>query len=287
MCKVYFAGTEDFNYALMAKLGGAKYCLMTAYPFVRKGAVSECAIASYLLSFCKGVILDSGLFTLMFGADKGKKSEAFILDWTENLIEFIRNNPIQITPVEVDCQKVLSPEKAWELRTLMKNRLGEQEFINVFHYEDGKKGLDRLIEFSSYIAISVPEIRQIRNKVAREEVLKIACYIKNKKPSIKIHLLGCTEEAILRDCYFCTSADSTSWKQFARWGGHKVVVDGKVVKARVKYNHLEGFDAVAMEYAKEERPLPKSKKMHTLLMDGIAQVRNHVKIYSSYCGSQN
>ena len=36
--------------------------------------------------------------------------------------------------------------------------------INVFHIEDGQKGLDRLIEYSDYIALSVPELRILKKK---------------------------------------------------------------------------------------------------------------------------
>ena len=47
---------------------------------------------------------------------------------------------------------------------------------------------------------------------------KIAHYIKNKKPYIDIHLLGCTENKILKELSFCSSADSTSWQQVNRYG---------------------------------------------------------------------
>jgi hypothetical protein len=85
----------------------------------------------------------------------------------------------------------------------------------VFHKEDGQKGLDRMIEFSDYIAISVPELRSMGQKNYTE---KIAHYIKNKKPSIDIHLLGCTEVKLLHNLNFCTSSDSTSWQQVNRYG---------------------------------------------------------------------
>ncbi len=95
--------------------------------------------------------------------------------------------------------------------------------INVFHKEDGQKCLDRLIEFSDYIAVSVPELRVLGQKNYTE---KIVHYIKNKKPSIDIHLLGCTENKLLKQLSFCTSADSTSHKAPARYGS----IQGRHVK---------------------------------------------------------
>ena len=72
--------------------------------------------------------------------------------------------------VEVDCQKILSPEIAWKFRKEMKRLLPDNRIINVFHLEDGKKGLDRLIDFSDYIAISVPELRIHKNRTYKTDV---------------------------------------------------------------------------------------------------------------------
>nr|DAN75433.1 MAG TPA: hypothetical protein [Caudoviricetes sp.]DAR88766.1 MAG TPA: hypothetical protein [Bacteriophage sp.] len=159
----------------------------------------------------KHVIQDSGLFTLMFGAAKDKQlTYDDLVDWQDKLIKFTNSNDLQQTCVEVDCQKVLSPEDAWKLRYRMRDKLKNRQ-INVFHKEDGRKGLDRLIEFAEYIAISVPELRITNPKTFREDTHRLAWYIKNKKPEIDIHLLGCTDLKMLKQNKFCTSADSTSW----------------------------------------------------------------------------
>ena len=106
-------------------------------------------------------------------------------------------------------------EKAWEFRERMRKDLPNNRIINVYHIEDGKKGLDRLIDFSEYIAISVPELRFAGKK---EYVYSLASYIKNRKPNIDIHLLGCTELKLLEKCKFCTSSDSTSYIAGKRFG---------------------------------------------------------------------
>jgi hypothetical protein len=88
----------------------------------------------------------------------------------------------------------------------------------VFHIEDGQKGLDRLIEFSGYLAVGAPELRIVKGKAYKEAVYRLASYIKNNKPDIDVHLLGCTEKSVLNKCWFCTSADSTSWEEVNRYG---------------------------------------------------------------------
>lgn len=202
----------------------------------------ETELPQELYKWNKHVIQDSGLFTLMFGSRKGKKDESLINKWYDALIEFTLAHGMPVTCVEVDCQKVLGVDKAWEFRERMRNDLPNNRIINVFHLEDGQKGLDRLIEFSEYIAISVPELR-IANK--KNFVPQLARYIKKKKPDIDIHLLGCTELALLKECNFCTSADSTTWTCPTRYGfinGHHVsTIKTDKIKEMVGFDNYEKF----------------------------------------------
>lgn len=214
--KVHFAGAEDISlHKLIKHNADINYHLFTVYPFIRKKQKNDKEFINQLQAISKHSIMDSGLFTLMFGAEKGKKSEKFLDEWTERIIEFILETGYQGTYVDVDCQKVLGVEKSWEYRRKLSDKLPFNRQINVFHIEDGQKGLDRLIEYSNYIAISVPELRSIGKK---EHLYKIYSYIKNKKPSIDIHLLGFTEFKGLKQYKDATSCDSVSWKQCSMYG---------------------------------------------------------------------
>lgn len=229
--KVHFAGAEVQNQFIAVKELGVKYALYTAFPFVERMVFEKPKspiiplnyqnsdpfklIPLNITSSMKHVIQDSGLFTLMFGSQNGTKGEYFMDKWYDALIEFSQKYSSGATCVEVDCQKVLGVEKAWHFRQRMRNDLPNNRIINVFHLEDGMNGLDRMIEFSDYIAISVPELRFAGKK---NYVYQLACYIKNKKPEIDIHLLGCTELELLHKCNFCTSADSTSYIAGKRFG---------------------------------------------------------------------
>lgn len=222
--KVHFAGLENQDFAeILHECSGIRYSLFTVFPFIahRLGIkpmkMKTCTIEStrYLNKASAHSIMDSGLFTLMFGAHAGKRDSREIEIWYNSLVEFVNENNVKSTCVEVDCQKVLGVEAAWKYRERMKKDLPNNKQINVFHKEDGHKGLDRMIEFSDYIAISVPELRVLKQK---NYTSKLANYIKNKKPSIDIHLLGCTENKLLKELNFCSSSDSTSWQQVNRYG---------------------------------------------------------------------
>jgi len=222
--KVHFAGAEQTDFAYCISNGAnIKYLLFSVYYFIdyclgfKNGGFwkGKPIYEEFELFETKHSIMDSGLFTLMFGCNAGKRSEKDIEIWYNNLIEFVIKNKVSSTCVEIDCQKILGVKKAWELRKRMKTDLPNNRQINVFHKEDGQQGLDEMIEFSDYIAISVPELRFMGQK---NDTIKIAHYIKNKKPNIDIHLLGCTELKILSQLSFCSSSDSTTWQQINRYG---------------------------------------------------------------------
>lgn len=223
--KVHFAGSEQIDFSMIANKAGVNYFLWTCFPFISgkfgiKGYPITCKNLFPPLEiekFATHSIMDSGLFTLMFGAHKGKRDKAFLINWMEAMAEFVITNGIKSTCVECDCQKILGVDEAWEFRKRYRELI-PNPIINVFHYEDGQVGLDRIIEFADYMAISVPELRIVKPKTYKEDVYKLACYIKNRKPEIKIHLLGCTEVKMLQRCSFCDTADSTSWQAVNRFG---------------------------------------------------------------------
>ncbi len=228
--KVHFAGAEVANQFIAVERLGVRYALYTCFPFVERMVFGNgkspimtlrwmqnpsIDIPQNCFKTMRHTIQDSGLFTLMFGSRKGKKDEQLVHKWYDAMVEFTLQHHQPVTCVEVDCQKILGVEKAWELRERLRKDLPNNRIINVFHLEDGEHGLDRLIEYSDYIAISVPEMRIAGKK---SYVPKLARYIKEKKPNIDIHLLGCTELSLLRQCRFCTSSDSTTYICGKRYG---------------------------------------------------------------------
>ena len=286
--KVHFATTEIISQGLAAISGGSAYNLGTAFPFVydmfQKGKTksSNLEIISKMSSVSNHYILDSGLFTLMFGAMKGKTSAKDIELWYKYLIEFINRSNYSGTCVEVDSQKIIGQKETWRLREKMETEI-KNRIINVFHLEDGEKGLDRLIEFSNYIAISVPELRILNKK---NHLVKLANYIKNKKPEIDIHLLGYTEKKTMKDLNFCTSCDSSSWISGIRYGmtetihgkGHINNIKPEIIKTHKKKwleNKAELFPQLAF---------PKDLDRCGILTFSANQ---HKKIYEKFAGPQD
>lgn len=96
--------SQDKNIAL--QVAGIQYTLYSCYPFIeRKKSSYFCKdnIPKTLHQF-KHVIQDSGLFTLMFGAAKDRKiSYEELVDWQDRLIQFVQENNINATCVEVDA----------------------------------------------------------------------------------------------------------------------------------------------------------------------------------------
>lgn len=195
--KVHFAGSdggEIFYAALLA--AQTKYRLFSCYKYILKRRPDDDfrLPADHVIrvqdTVNRHVIQDSGLFTLMFGAGKGQtQTLESLTEWQDKLIAFVQQNDLRCTCVELDCQKVLGVREAWYLRERMKKLLDNPQ-INVFHFEDGMRGLDSLIDFSDYIALSIPELRIIKPKTFREDTRYLTHYIKNRKPEIDIHLLG-------------------------------------------------------------------------------------------------
>jgi hypothetical protein len=284
--KVHLATTEIISQGIAAIAGESNYGLGTAFPFVyelfNKGKLNNKKTIVRMAKNFNHYILDSGLFTLMFGALKGKKDEAYINKWYESLTDFVLWEEYGGTMVEVDCQKVLGVEKAWEYRIKMKEKVPNR-IINVFHIEDGQKGLERLIEFSDYIAISVPELRFCGKK---NYLNQVANFIKSKKPSIDIHLLGCTERQKLKELSFCSSADSSSWISGIRYGqietllgkSHINNIKQEIVQSRTQ-KWLSIRDAQFPDF-----PMPKTKERNGILTFAAEE---SLKIYNKYGGNQD
>ena len=285
--KVHFAGAEqtDFSYCL-AKGGDIKYFLFTVFGFIAHklnikhgGFWKGIPIHKEFERFnTKHSIMDSGLFTLMFGAHAGKRTINEIEIWYNALVEYVLENNVQSTCVEVDCQKILGVDAAWKFRERMKNDLPNNRQINVFHKEDGKKGLDRLIEFSDYIAISVPELRHMGQK---KYTYDLAYYIKNKKPSIDIHLLGCTEKKMLKDLAFCSSADSTSWLQINRYGSIGGYKEKNIIRSK-----MEEMETIAIEMMNHYK-IKITPSLVRYYSNYILSAKYNKSIYTKYAGNQN
>lgn len=233
--KVHFASCESLSYFTALKAMGVNYGLYSAYPFVRKKILGKryeedsLSIPRILYDSMAHVIQDSGLFSLLYGSAKHLATKSNIFKWYDGLIEYTLQHGQKVTCVEVDCQDILGSDIAWDLRERMRADLPNNRIINVFHLSDGVKGLDRLIEYSDYIGIGSGDPNN-----SSYTMYEVASYIKNKKPSIDIHLLGCTHLKTIKKCNFCTSCDSITWLNPIRFG-------------TIRGTHVSGLDTVKVQ----------------------------------------
>ena len=241
--KVHFAGSpsEDIRMSKSLKMAGVRYVLGSFYQIKNYKGERAKKFINVFNSY-KHSIIDSGLFTLMFGAKKDIiLTEQFIMNWQKDYSLFVLDNKYKHTVVECDVQKKISSKFAWEMRRLFKSQLPNNQIINVYHLEDGNP--DKLIDYSDYIAVSIPELRF---NVSRKELMQITRYISSKASSRgkKVHLLGCTDLKMMKEFQYCYSCDSTSWFSGSRFNSFHSKVFPKYKKIDInslKANKIEDF----------------------------------------------
>lgn len=274
--KVHFAGIENMNYVNAISAMGINYGLYSAFPFIVNNVVTgrkktyktEVPIVlNRRLSHC---IQDSGLYSLLFGAYRDKTSRQMIYRWYDELVEFTLTHAQDVTCIEVDAQAIIGVEETWKMRERIKKDLPCNRIINVFHIEDGFKGLDRMIEFSDYIAIGSGVTQNNTYTKALTE------YIRNKKPSIDIHLLGCTTLKTIKKCNFCTSCDSITWKSPLRFG-------------RIGDYHIRNLDTSKVKKMVSEDVYNSIRKTNNELSTNAicAAIEQHKRWYILNAGNQD
>ena len=241
--KVHFAGYAAHRQAL--DRAGIRYVLESFYEMRTMASVRLAEVIRSMNSKPHAII-DSGLFTLMFGAKSSTElTEQLIEQWQDEYANIITSSGFIHSVVECDVQKKLSPEFAWEMRKKFKTQV-KNEIINVYHLEDGNP--DKLIDHSSYIAVSIPELRIA---VSRKERDRITEYIATRaiRKGKKVHLLGCTEKWMLKKYSFCTTCDSTSWMSSTKYGGvTKFPSVGKEIPiGSIKRNRIKDFNQGASD----------------------------------------
>lgn len=224
--RVHLADTPPLQRLVTAQMAGHPYRLFS-YFYIAQMKNPE--IVSELWDG-ESTIMDSGLFSFMFGSEQGKMPETLEAydAYTRKYIQDLNDWKYKGWFVEADTHKLLGMPATFELRKLFKDY--EDRTIFVWHQPEGLDGLEKLALRYDYIAISIPELRMMTgngivgggsNKVPRmtNDLLKrihAVCKRKGKKPP-KVHLLGCTVEKMMQTT-LAYSCDSTSWLSGVRFG---------------------------------------------------------------------
>ena len=212
--KVHLAGELSLQNELAMYNIGIRYRLNSFYYIKKKW------VGAKVMSMYKHTIIDSGLFTMMFGATSHIGITPESLDiYKEQYISFIKSIPYKnFTYVELDVQKKMSSEDAWEYRREFRKRLPDKLIMNVYHLEDGNP--DKLIDFSDYISVGMLELKQELSVKERESIVS---YIINKAQSKgkKVHILEMSGRKYMRMWRRADTCDSTNWIWYGRSNPYK------------------------------------------------------------------
>tara|TARA_R100000781_G_C4070230_1_gene124214 strand:+ start:439 stop:1308 length:870 start_codon:yes stop_codon:yes gene_type:complete len=181
-------------------------------------------------------VMDSGLFTMMFGAGSNKTyTEKDLLEYTNNYINRMTEIDFEGYIVEMDVHKVLGLESLKTFRDIFEDRWPLEKTIYVWHVEEKEDGFRKLCKKYPYIAISIPELRKVLNgrKTLKNAVKHLISLANSINPNIKIHLLGCTQQDLmLQKGYY--SCDSTSWLAGSKYGSGVIFKKDRIIQANVR-----------------------------------------------------
>lgn len=172
-------------------------------------------------------LFDSGLYSV-FGLVKKDPSmdlKKFFSNYAPAYKDYI-NFVMQSIPdksqshcffVNLDTDFLLGLDKTREFNDLLLKNCPTGSIVGTYHAADGKKYLDELIEKFDYIAVAdTQKGKSFENDDVALQYAQSACeYIKNKRPEIKIHVLGRTDELIFKTVgNLADTCDSSSYRFF-------------------------------------------------------------------------
>lgn len=173
-------------------------------------------------------LFDSGLYSV-FGLVKKEPSfdlKKFFSSYAPAYKDYI-NYVLKSVPegsaehcffVNLDTDFLFGLEKTREFNDMLLKNCPEGRIVGTYHAADGKKYLDELIEKFDYIAVAdAPRFEE--SKVSLKYAQAACEYIKNKRPEIKIHVLGKSGKEVFRALAgVATTCDSSSHRFFGEPG---------------------------------------------------------------------
>tara|TARA_R110000824_G_C15176576_1_gene673341 strand:+ start:647 stop:1561 length:915 start_codon:yes stop_codon:yes gene_type:complete len=255
--KLFLAGANDKRKCEIIYNSNHPYLLSTF--FVHQNGFNKDWIYWYNKTSKRGAswIMDSGLFTMMFGAGSNKTyTEKDLLEYTYKYLNNLKKIKYKDYIVEMDVHKVLGLQALKKFRKIFEEQYPLKKTIFVWHVEEKEEGFRELCKKYPYIAISIPELRIVLKgrrtlKNAVKHLIKVANDI---NPNIKIHLLGCNDINILsqKGYYSC---DASDWISTSRWKNGGTIWVGK------KYKRMTIHTRLWKRYFKENKYKIMSEKL--------------------------
>jgi len=220
--KIFLAGNDGDVGCIPLHVLGYPYRLSSYYAL--RGSASNRALTLECVKHLPPDgewIMDSGLFSLMFGSEKDtlKGYDAF-RGYAETYLADMKAWGWKHTIVECDTQRVLGIPETHKLRDELFRPSGF-DVIYVWHIPEGEEGLTELARKDRRVALSVPEFRNVlgRGSKVHAAILQGLRLIRAaKRNDQRVHLLGNTEAALLSAPLPADTCDSTSWLAGGQYG---------------------------------------------------------------------
>lgn len=205
--KLHLAGADSARKLVAAVAGSlaadstATPYLLTSYWYSRLQAGDKAnGLWRKLYDFVDAEwVVDSGLFTMMFGSGRGRTYDIKELRaYTAKYVRYLNEIRFRHYAVEMDVHKVLGMNAVFELRAYLEDHWPVEQTIYVWHEEEGIDGLQRLAAERPYIALSIPELRQVASKRKLDLNMLTLNLLRtiNEAGSPKVHLLGCSQPSV-------------------------------------------------------------------------------------------
>ncbi len=224
--EVYLAGANSAEFNLILHAVGYP-ARLTSYFFLKDSETGrrwtlDCEAQA---PGCRW-IMDSGLFSFMFGSQQDAQSAPADFDgyrrYATEYVEAMHRWGWKHAVVECDVQRVLGVEQNERLRDEVFRKSG-LDVVYVWHLPDGEAALVDLAKRERRIALSIPELRKVLaggsvagGDVVKKAVLHCLRLIASSGGNPRVHLLGNTEVGL--STLPVESGDSTSWKSSSRFG---------------------------------------------------------------------
>ena len=200
--RMFMAGCDTVKFAKTNLVADHPYCLASYYNGILNQ--KDAQLSKVIIEMAKrgaNWIMDSGLFTMMFGAESHRVFSAQDLHaYTDRYIETMQATGFPGDIVEMDVHKVLGMGELKSFRDKFEQRWGTERTIFVWHREETEQGWRDMTKRYPYVALSIPELRIVcgRNaKLLKHFIAKMLTMAKEQNPNIKVHLLGCTQMNLL------------------------------------------------------------------------------------------
>jgi hypothetical protein len=266
--RIHLADTPPLQRLIVSLMAGHPYRLVSY--FYIKDLPDPRAALKALVTDDRNLIVDSGLFSFMFGSEKGKMPNTYeaYRDYTRKYLDDMAAWGLDCYLVEADTHRLLGMQDTFRLREEFEP-LGSR-CMYVWHQPEGLDGLITLAKERDYIGIGLPELRMIAsggksavgqsskvNAMCNDLLRRVHAACGNQPP--RIHLLGCTVETLM-ETGLAWSCDSTSWLAGIRFGQGRIWTARKGLEAAgirsemfLKFREL-AMDAnpLAVDFARQQ-----------------------------------